>query len=77
MPRYFFNLEGLPDPDDRIGTVLKGPEQARAEAVIAAGEMLKDTNARFWNAPEWRLHVTDEQGATVCVLTVKGTTGEP
>lgn len=76
MPRYFFNTEGGPYPNPDEGTILKGPEQARSEAVTLAGEMLKDIYGKFWGAPEWRMHVTDEQGGTVCVLTVKGTTGE-
>ena len=76
MPRYFFNLEGLPDPTDGVGTVLPGPEQARSAAVIHAGEMLRDIDGQFWGAPEWRMRVTDEQGATVCILSIKGATGE-
>ena len=77
MPRYFFNLDSLPDPVDEVGTVLTGPEQARSAAVTHAGEMLKDIHGHFWGAPERRMHVTDEQGATVCILTIKGTMGEP
>ena len=38
MPRYFFNLEGLPNPDDEEGTDLTGPEQARAAAVTRRDE---------------------------------------
>lgn len=76
MPLYFFNIEGLPSPNDEDGTVMNGPEQARAAAVTLAGEMLKDIDGQFWGAPEWRLHVTDEQGATVCTLSIRGTTGE-
>ncbi len=76
MPRYFFNLEGLPNPDDEEGTDLTGPEQARAAAVTLAGEMLQDVDGAFWDGPEWRLHVTDDEGATVCTLSIMGTTGE-
>ena len=74
MPRYFFNIEGGPYPDPDDGIDLKGSEQARSAAVVMAGEMLKDIDGQFWGQPEWRLHVTDEQGATVCVLTIKGAT---
>ena len=76
MPRYFFNVEGGPYPDPDDGIDLKGAEQARDAAVVMAGEMLKDADGRFWGGPDWRLHVTDEDGATVCMLTIKGTTGE-
>ena len=76
MPRYFFNIEGGPYPDPDDGIDLAGPEQARAAAVTLAGEMLQDVDGQFWGAPEWRLHVTDEEGATVCMLSIRGTTGE-
>ena len=49
MPRYFFTIEGGQHPvRDEVGTVLPGPEEARAQAVTAAGEMLKDLHGRFW-----------------------------
>jgi hypothetical protein len=76
MPRYFFNLEGSPFLNNPEGTVIDGPAQARSEAVIVAGEMLKDGDGSFWDAPAWRLHVTDEQGEAVCLLSIRGTTGE-
>ena len=76
MPCYYFNMTGGPYPEPDDGIVLKGPEQARSAAVTMAGEMLKDIDGQFWSAPEWCLSVTDEQGATVCILTIKGTTGE-
>lgn len=72
MPRFFFNTEGDGYPPDREGTVLPGPDAARSEAVVLASEMLRDIDGKFWGAAEWRLHVTDEQGGTVCVLTVRG-----
>jgi hypothetical protein len=76
MPRYFFNTDGGPYPAADEGVDLKGPKEARSEAVIHAGEMLKDIDGQFWDKPEWRMHVTDEQGATVCILTIKGITEE-
>ncbi len=39
MHRYYFHLAGSPIPEDEDGVVLPGPEKARAQAVIAAGEM--------------------------------------
>jgi hypothetical protein len=38
--------------------------------------MLKDAYGTFWDTPEWRLYVTDEQGTTVCTLSIKGTMSE-
>jgi hypothetical protein len=76
MPQYFFNIHDSRDIPDDQGTHLSSPEEACTEAVAAAGAMLKDLREEFWCAAEWRMHVTDEQGATVCALTIRGTTGE-
>ncbi|MBP1807715.1 DUF6894 family protein [Rubellimicrobium aerolatum] len=72
MPRYFFHLVGSPMPEDSLGTVCPGPEDARSQAVVAAGEMLRDIDGAFWDGPEWRMHVTDEEGATVCEIRISG-----
>ena len=76
MPRYFFSTEGDGSIPDEEGTVLPGPKEARDAAATLAGELLTGADGRFWGSPEWRLLVTDEGGATVCTLTIKGTTGE-
>jgi hypothetical protein len=41
--------------------------------VIASGALLRDLGARFWKDADWRMHVTDEQGGTVCDLRFSGT----
>ena len=81
MPRYFFNVHDgqhplEQDPPDREGTLLADPEAARSQAVTLAGEMLKDLDGQFWRGDDWCLRVTDEQGATVCILRFSGTTGD-
>ena len=68
MPRYVFHLEG-----SQLASELPGPDEARLAAVISAGEMLRDVSARFWNGPEWRMQVTDEQGETICEIAILGT----
>ena len=56
LPRYFFNVEGNPFyPEDDEGVVLPGMKEARSQAVIAAGELLKDADGEFWDKPEWRM----------------------
>jgi len=75
MPRYFFNIEDGPDVRDEEGTELPNPEGARSQAVITTEEILNDSDGEFWTAAEWRIHVTDEQGATVCTPTIEGATG--
>ena len=68
MPRYFFHVQDGRDIPDKEGTILSGIDEARAKAVTASAEALKDLGARFWNHPDWRMHVADEKGATVCRL---------
>ena len=73
MPRYFFHVQdGHAMPDD-TGTVCAGPVEARTEAVIASGALLRDLGARFWPQADWRMHVVDEKGGTVCDLRISGT----
>ena len=58
MPRYFFHvIDGYTE-----GTELAGLEEARTEAVVLSGAMLKDAGRKFWNNGEWRLQVADEAG---------------
>jgi hypothetical protein len=68
MPRYFFHVRESVDIIDNDGTAFPGPDEARSEAVVAAGEMLKDIGGKFWKSPDWRLWVTDEAGQTICAL---------
>jgi hypothetical protein len=68
VPRYFFHVHDSVDMIDQDGTEFSNREEARAEAVVVAGEMLRDVGGRFWNSPDWRIWVTDEAGQTVCAL---------
>ena len=72
MPRYFFNIQDGHDFPDDTGTVCADATEARTQAVIASGALLKDLGARFWQDADWRMHVTDEQGGTVCDLHISG-----
>jgi len=68
MTRYFFHLKDGRETIDHEGTVLSGIGEARAQAVVMSGEIIKDSGGKFWDGEEWRLWVTDEAGATVCAL---------
>jgi hypothetical protein len=50
---------------------LASADEARALAITASAEALRDLGARFWTHPDWRTHVTDEEGATVCDLRLR------
>jgi hypothetical protein len=74
MSRYFFHTEGehLNTDEERID--LPSVEATRAEAMQAAGEMLRDAGLRnqAWPDVPWRLWVTDGPGAAgATVVTVR------
>ena len=56
MPRYFFNVDG--EPPDSEGLELPDSDAARAEAIRAAGEMLRDIDGAF-DGGEWVMRVTE------------------
>jgi hypothetical protein len=68
MPRYFFNVHDGKDLPDTHGIELADREAAHREAVVAAGDMLKETGREFLRDDVWEMHVTDETGKTVCRL---------
>ena len=68
MPRYFFHVIDGEEIIDTEGTKLAGLEEARAEAVVVSGAMLKEAGRKFWNNGDSRLRVADEAGETVCGL---------
>ena len=69
MPRYFFHVIDGVETRDTEGTVLAGEAEARAEAIVVSGEMLKDLGGAFWSNGEWQVLVEDEAGNKVCALT--------
>jgi hypothetical protein len=69
MPRYFFHVIDGKDIPDTEGTELADIEEARAEAVVLSGELLRDLGGQFWNSSEWQIRVVDDAGDKVCALT--------
>ena len=74
MPRYTFAYSDLRPDAEPITAELSHDAAARAEAVTAAGEFLRDGAARFWRSPDWALVVTNEAGVVVGRVQVLGTT---
>ena len=72
MPRYFFHVRDSIEFIDHDGTELAGLGGVRAQAVVAAGEVIKDSGDNFWRSEEWHMWVTDETGETVCKLSFRG-----
>ncbi len=64
MPRYFFHVvngEFLPDP---VGVECATADDVKAQAVISAGEMLKDHGLKIWNTQRFYMFVADDQNNT-------------
>jgi len=74
VPRFFFHFHDGTDQPDPEGTELPSAKAARNEAIVFMGERLRDLDGEFWPEGEWRMHVVDEAGATVCLVRVSGET---
>ena len=73
MPRYIFTVQNSNPAPDTTEVDLAGPQDARSMALAEAGEMLRDHQDRVvWPMHDWWVHVADEQGTTVCRLSISG-----
>lgn len=72
VPLFRFSVqEGSQRPEmDMIE--LPDMRTAKSEAVILAGNMLKDIDGAFWQDSHWRLEVTTEDGLVLLTIDVDG-----
>jgi hypothetical protein len=77
MPRYFFHIKDGVVMPDKEGTELRDVAAAHQQAVVFAGEVLRDCGETFWKNADWRVWVTDEAGETVCALRFAAEPSEP
>ena len=68
MPRYFFHVIDGHDIPDLEGVELPDRSAARAQAIRASGEILRDMGQDFWNGTKWRMEVADDRGQVMFVL---------
>jgi predicted phosphodiesterase len=68
MPRYYFNSDNHQHDEDREGTDLANADEARAQAVIFAGDYLRDHPELVWDGSRFKVTVVDE--ARTVLLTV-------
>jgi hypothetical protein len=69
MSRFFFHVIDGKFLVDTEGTELSGLAEARAEAVVTAGEIIRSAGLSAWDGHEWQMHVTDADKKTVLKLT--------
>jgi hypothetical protein len=72
LPRYFFNVQHSPSGPDSEGSELPNLHAAREAAVKLCGEMIREMDDRFWDAPLWRLEVTNLEKRLLFSLTFAG-----
>ena len=76
MPRYFFHrADGVREPDTE-GTVLDNLDAARMEAVMYAGETLKEQPKIVWDGHDMHIEVSDETG-TILFMVMVSTVNAP
>ena len=67
MPLFYFNIYDGAEKPDGEGIELADLAHARAEAIRAAGEMIREMGEGF-SGGEWHMRVADEAGRTVLTL---------
>ena len=77
MTRYFFNVHDGRHIIDEIGTDLPDIAAVRQEAVRSATDLLHaNRDIDLWNGQEWKMVVTDGDGAEVLTLRFSGSSRE-
>ena len=75
MPRYFFDIDNHERYVDDEGTVLTNADEARMQAVIFAGDYLREHPDLVRNGSRFSVAVRDESGTIL--LNVVVTASEP
>jgi len=70
VPRYFFNIRDGADIPDNVGSELPDLASVRQEAVEVTAEIIKGRLLAKSDVAAWMVHVTDEAGFTVLVLSL-------
>ncbi len=75
MPRYFFDIDNHERYVDDEGTELANADEARMQAVIFAGDYLREHPALVRNGSQFSVAVRDEGGTVL--LSVAVTASDP
>jgi hypothetical protein len=73
MKKFYFNSENDHIDLDSDGTEFANADQARTEALVLLGELIKDVyRLSSWNGTPWKIWVTDgPQGGGRVLFTVQ------
>ncbi len=70
MPRYFFDIDNHTHDADDEGTNLADDDEARVQAVIFAGDYLRDHPEIIWDGSRFSVAVRDENDAVLLTIAV-------
>lgn len=77
MPLYYFDLDDHDAEPDPTGTDLTNDDAARVQAVVFAGEYLRDHPDLVWDGQEIRVVVRDaDRRILMTVITLSADCGE-
>jgi hypothetical protein len=73
MPRYFFDMDNHKHDVDEEGTELPSADDARIQAVVFAGDYLRDQPGLVWDGSQFAVAVRDEAGTVLLNVVVTAT----
>jgi hypothetical protein len=72
MARYLFHTQTDTRITDDEGVELPTESEARAQAIITCGQMMKDAPDAFWGSRPWNVTVTNEAGLIMWEISMDG-----
>jgi hypothetical protein len=72
MALYYFHVQTETRSTDDTGMECESPQEARAQAIITCGHMVKDAPSSFWGSRPWSVTVTDANGLILWELSMDG-----
>lgn len=72
MALYYFHTQTHTRETDSEGTEFATPLEARAQAIVTCGELMKDAAQSFWGSRPWSVTVTNAEGLILWDLSMDG-----
>ena len=72
MPRYFFHTQNSSRVTDTEGTNLADHQAARHEAILTAGQLMRDGVNAFWGTRPWSVTVTNDDDVVLMEISMDG-----